>query len=177
MKRTLLLCTLSLSLLTGYAQLSVNHLLTENLKNPIGLGETQPRFSWQIQSKIRNTRQTAYEIKVLEGKQVIWSSGKVQSDSSVHVAYKGSPLRSDTRYEWQVKVWDNHGKTSAWSAPAYFHIGLLDTLEWKAEWIQAAFNETPENRPAPLLRKEFTLNKKVKSATHTLHPMVCMKPT
>lgn len=165
MKRTLLLCTLSLSLLTGYAQLSVNHLLTENLKNPIGLGETQPRFSWQIQSKIRNTRQTAYEIKVLEGKQVIWSSGKVQSDSSVHVAYKGSPLRSDTRYEWQVKVWDNHGKTSAWSAPAYFHIGLLDTLEWKAEWIQAAFNETPENRPAPLLRKEFTLNKKVKSAT------------
>ena len=86
------------------AQVQVSGLLCENLSNPVGLDVPQPRFSWQIASSKRNTMQAGYEIRVLKNHfggdviNVAWNSGKVNSDSSVHVAYKGSQLQSDTKY-------------------------------------------------------------------------------
>lgn len=54
------------------AQPAVANLLTENLKEPIGLGEVQPRFSWQIESAGRNITQTAYDIKVTDNDGTVW---------------------------------------------------------------------------------------------------------
>ena len=34
---------------------------TEDLINPIGIDEKEPRFSWKLQSKISGTVQTAYQ--------------------------------------------------------------------------------------------------------------------
>src|SRR3954466_2572051 len=76
------------------AQVQVSNLLCENLSNPIGLDVAQPRFSWQLVSDKRNVTQTAYEIKVTAGRSKASSSGKINSDSSVHVVYKGSALQS-----------------------------------------------------------------------------------
>ncbi len=75
---------------TGHTQLKVSNLLTENRIDPIGLDVSNPRFSWQLISDKRNVMQTAYEIKLAEGKQTLWSSGKVLSDSSAYVAYIGA---------------------------------------------------------------------------------------
>jgi alpha-L-rhamnosidase len=76
------------------AQIRVLNLLTENRTNPIGLDKRQPRFSWQLISKERNLIQSAYEIKVtLQGARTpVWSSGKILSDQSVQVPYRGMPL-------------------------------------------------------------------------------------
>jgi alpha-L-rhamnosidase len=62
-------------------------------------------------------------------------------------------------------VWDNSGKASAWSKPAYWQMGLLNTGDWKAKWVQAGFLEDTIQRPSPLFRKEFKASKKVLSAT------------
>jgi alpha-L-rhamnosidase len=145
-------------------QASVSQLLTENETNPLGLTTTDPRFSWQIRSPQRNTVQSAYEIKVSNGKNTVWNSGKINSDSSVHVAYKGSPLLTNEKYQWQVKVWDQKGKGSAWSAPASFQMGLISPADWKAQWIESGLTEAP-SRPSQLFRKSFSTGKKVKSAT------------
>src|SRR5690348_16312686 len=147
------------------AQVRVTNLLCENLVNPIGIDAAQPRFSWQLASDKRNVMQTAYEIKVRTGKATMWSSGKVNSDSSVHVYYKGTPLQSGTKYSWQVRVWDNSGKTSEWSEQAFWQTGLLNANDWKAKWIQIGFAEDTFNRPSPLFRKEFKTAKKIVSAT------------
>jgi alpha-L-rhamnosidase len=148
-----------------FAQVKVQHLLTENSENPISIDALMPRFSWQLTGgDKRNVLQTAYEIKVKKGKQQVWSSGKTTSDQSVYVPYKGETLLSAQKYEWQVRVWDNDGKATAWSEPATFQMGLLNVADWKAQWITPGYQEDSVNRPSPLFRKGFSLTKKVQSA-------------
>jgi len=151
--------------LIATAQFSVTGLQTENLVNPIGLDAVQPRFTWQLASEKRNVTQSAYELKVLTGKTTVWNTGKVKSDQSVHVTYEGSPLKSGESYQWQVKVWDNNGKPSGWSQPATFHMGFLNTSDWKAKWIEPGYVEDMDLRPSPLMRKEFPVSRKVAKAT------------
>ena len=153
------------------AQIKVDNLLCENLSNPIGIDVKAPRFTWQLISDKRNVIQTAYEIRVSESESSFekkgspyWASAKILSDSSVQVAYKGPALKSDTRYYWQVKIWDNKGEESKWSEPGFWQMGLLDSAEWKAEWIAQGFSQD-STRPSPMFRKTFTLDKEIKSAT------------
>ena len=147
------------------AQVQVVNLLTENQTNPVGLDAQQPRFSWQLIGDQRNISQTAYEIIVRSGKGTAWKSGKVMSDQSVHVPYGGTALQSGKKYGWEVRVWDNNGKPSAWSEPAFFQTALLNAADWKAKWIEADFIEDSINRPAQYFRKQFSSNKKIASAT------------
>ncbi len=150
---------------TSFAQLTVTNLLTENRVNPIGIDAMQPRFSWQLNSDKQNVLQTAYEIKITSGKNNIWSSGKVNNDSSVQVVYKGAPLESDKKYFWQVRVWDNNNEASKWSEPAFFQTALFNISDWKAKWIEPGFEEDTIMRPSPIFRKEFFADKKIVSAT------------
>ena len=146
------------------AQVSVIKLLTENQEYPSGLTASYPRFTWVLEAAKRNTKQIAYQLEVTSGKKVVWNSGRINNDSSVLVHYKGSPLLSNTIYNWKVKVWDKEGVEPAWSKLGNFSTGLLQELDWKAQWITPGFEESAI-RPSPLFRKEFDANKKVKSAT------------
>src|SRR5207249_4305374 len=65
----------------------------------------------------------------------LWDSGKVASDASIHRVYGGPALESGQRYYWQVRVWDDAGRSSAWSAPEYWEMGLLRPSDWSADWI------------------------------------------
>ncbi len=151
-----------------YAQsksLAVSNLLCENLSNPMGLDVKMPRFTWQLVSSNRNVMQTAYEIKVTKDKTTVWATGKIASEQSVLVPYAGSPLESNQRYTWQVRVWDNLGNVSAWSTPAFWHTAFFSPNDWKAKWIKAGFAEDTVSRPSPYFRRNFNLKKQVKSAT------------
>ena len=145
------------------------HLKVENLVNPVGLDEKNPRFSWRIKSSRRNTTQSAYELEVHLGPsftkgQALWSSGKTVSSESLFIPYKGAALQPSTCYYWRVRIWDDQGKRSPWSKVSYWTTGLLAPDNWKAEWIAYAGKEQ-ENRPSPFFRKGFNLKgKSVKSA-------------
>ena len=128
-----------MSTTVGFAQSAVTAVWVENRENPLGVVSAQPRFSWRLQSDKRNTVQTAYEINLKEGSATAWSTGKVNSNQSVHVVYNGKPLESGKKYTWQVRAWDNSGKPSAWSKPAFFTMGLLNEADWKASWIHSGF--------------------------------------
>lgn len=163
-KLTILFATLLLSLITT-AQVKVTQLLCENRPDPVGLDVSIPRFSWQLQSEARNVSQSAYEIKVSSGKTVLWSTNKVVSSQSVMVPYAGAELQSAKKYQWQVRVWNQSGIASAWSAPASFVTGFFQKDNWKANWIEADFVEDSINRPAQYFRKLFIASKKIASAT------------
>ena len=166
-----LLLFLQLLQVPAFAQSTVSHLLCENKTDPMGVEGSQPRLSWQLESAKRGVLQTAYEVRVAEntasfntGKNLQWSSGKVASDQSVMVPYSGAPLQAGKKYYWQVRVWDNSGKASAWSSPASWQMGLPQEA-WKAKWITVGYTEDSLQQPSPSFRKTFAANKKVQSAT------------
>ena len=90
---------------------TVSNLTCEYRLNPLGIDVLQPRLSWQIQSDRRGARQTAYRIMVTasesdlhNGSNLLWDSGKIVSDQSIHVPYGGAPLASRQRVHWKVRV-------------------------------------------------------------------------
>ena len=156
----------------SFSQIKVNELHCENLSNPIGIDILQPQFSWQLSSHKRNCLQTAYEIQVgsslsslLKNKILLWSTGKISSNQSVHITYTGEALKSAQKYYWQVRAWDNDGKVSPWSEPAFWQMGLLNSSDWKAKWILPGYEEDSVVRKSPLFRKNIFIKKEVRSAT------------
>jgi len=150
----------------------VTGLVCEYHTNPIGIDVEKPRLSWQINSDSQNVLQTAYEIRMAhskndlqKGKKLIWSSGKVESDESVNILYSGPALKSMERAYWQVRVWDNKKKVSAWSAPAFWEMGILDKSLWTASYIGIDdFTTDRKSHPSQYFRTEFQTKKTVKSA-------------
>ena len=120
--------------------LEVGSLQTNARTKPLGIPGDDPTFGWKSISSARGVVQSAYEIRVgtSEGSDDVWSSGKVESDRQVDVAYAGPDLASQTRYHWQVKVWDGEGDESGWSSPSWFETGILTAEEWKGDWIGKA---------------------------------------
>ncbi|WP_199808902.1 MULTISPECIES: family 78 glycoside hydrolase catalytic domain [Streptomyces] len=118
--------------------LTVKALSVNGRANPVGIGGEDPVLGWQLASVRRATMQKACEIQVgrTPGSADVWSSGKVKSGRQVGVRYDGPGLKAATRYHWRVRVWDDKGVASRWSADAYFETGLLDTGDWDgAQWI------------------------------------------
>ena len=157
---------------TGLSKNAITNLKCDYHVNPVGIDVAQPRLSWQIVAEENNFVQQAYEIRVAETQEnlskankLVWSSGKVNSSESVNVTYVGPAAKPMQRLWWQVRIWDPKNKATAWSAPAYWEMGLLKAEDWKASWIR--FGQEPDNkisRPSQYFRKEFSLTKKVTTA-------------
>ena len=158
--------------ITGFSKNAVTSLKCEYHVNPIGIDVAQPRLSWQIVAEENNFMQQAYEIRVAEsrdnlvkGKSLVWNTNKVSSSESVNVEYGGPAAKSMQRFWWQVRIWDAKNKTTAWSEPAYWEMGLLKAEDWKASWIRLGQEQdNTVSRSAQFFRKEFSLTKKIKLA-------------
>ena len=89
-------------------------------------------FSWEMVSNVLGQEQAAYKIVVTDeyGTEV-WNSGKVESGNAVDIAYEGDELTPDTKYTWEVTVWDVYG--SAYAAESTFETAWLSTdlSAWK----------------------------------------------
>src|SRR5438876_7134941 len=96
------------------AQTKAINLRCENLVNPLGIEQAQPRISWQLQSTTRNVFQASYRILVSDDAAklaanigTMWDSKQVTSDQNLWVPYAGKPLQPAKYYYWKVMVWDN----------------------------------------------------------------------
>ncbi|MEY3855103.1 MAG: hypothetical protein RIS68_1117, partial [Bacteroidota bacterium] len=121
------------------AQFKIKNLQVEYQTAPLGMDETHPRFSWQMEStgSARNEQQSAYRILVKNSQnQTVWDSKTVSSDLSLGIAYEGNAIQAREKYTWTLQVW-NAKKISA-SAVSSFETGLLNPQAnaWHgAEWI------------------------------------------
>jgi alpha-L-rhamnosidase len=163
----------------AHAALKPAALRCEYRANPPGIDETQPRLTWRVESGERGQRQTAYQVLVASSETSLrrhtgdlWDSGQIASADTVNVVYAGQPLGSRQRCFWKVRVWDKDGKASAWSKPARWTMGLLNSADWQANYISHR-DTTPVHKdnkslflpPAQQYRHEFAAPKKVQRAT------------
>ncbi|WP_347838454.1 family 78 glycoside hydrolase catalytic domain [uncultured Draconibacterium sp.] len=150
----------------------ISELVTEYHKNPLGIETCSPRLSWKLKSDKHNVIQTAYHIKCAlseknlnSGVDLLWDSGKVAAEESIHVLYQGEALKSGQRIFWQVRAWNNKNEQSDWSETNFWEMGLLNQSDWQAKWIEPDLNEdTKKSNPCPLLRKSFHLEKEIEKA-------------
>ena len=176
----------------SHGLMAVGGVAPENLQvastvNPIGIDRETPRLSWELRATVpgaHDLMQSSYRILVASSAEELatnrgslWDSGRVQSGQRLYIAYGGQPLSSYQSCYWKVRVWDQAGKASAWSAPAKWTMAILHPDEWKARWIAAEPDgplqpQARENQgqwadsapPLPIFRKEFRVTGPVKSA-------------
>jgi len=139
----------------------------DNLKNPLGIDDPTPKFSWQLRDPESGAKQTAYEVLVAsspelltQGKADVWSSGRVASEQSLNVRYGGPALKPSTRYSWCVKLWGADGKLYRANELAWFETGLMSQDAWEAQWIGY---ETPEESTVRHAPAEWIANPDAKS--------------
>lgn len=122
-------------------------LTCEFLRDPASAVVTDdtPEFSWFF-PQVGNQQQ-AYRILVAtqphllkEGAVDAWDSGKVASATSINVSYDGKPLRVNSTYWWQVKVWSTEGVESPYGAPQQFNIGDFNRSQLdypgQSRWVE-----------------------------------------
>jgi alpha-L-rhamnosidase len=155
----------------GETPLAVKNLRCEYKVDPMGIDVRKPRLSWELASVEKGVLQTNYEVRVagteaeLARGKAIWDSGRQASDQSIQVEYGGPALESRRIYYWQVRASDNHGHLSDWSRTARWEMGLLEVSDWKVKWIAPnSLEEDKKSNPVPLLRREFSVKKKVERA-------------
>jgi alpha-L-rhamnosidase len=163
------------------AAIQVERMRCEYRVNPEGIDVASPRLSWIVTSSQRGCSQSAYRILVSSdpaildtGRGDLWDSGKVESDSTLHVPYAGKALSSYQRCWWKVRVWDENGRPSSWSEQARWSMGVLSAGEWAGRWLgfsepyseqdMAMKGKWKQSEPSPLLRKTFTLDKDIRHA-------------
>ncbi|MFI0483310.1 family 78 glycoside hydrolase catalytic domain [Actinomadura sp. 9N215] len=128
-------------------------LRADHLRSPLGIDDTKPTLSWRFATGPENAAQTAYQVRVASSdarlhRPDLWDSGKV-AGGAVSAVYAGRALKSRERASWQVRVWDERGRASAWSDPSHVEMGLLAAADWTAQWIgHPAWSAGPEPKPA-----------------------------
>lgn len=118
-------------------------LRTEYRRNPLGIDETRPRFSWIPETtdpERRGAAQAAWEIEVAEEASFtggfLWRSGRREGAECAQIEYAGEPLRPGRRLWWRVRIEDQDGAMSPWSETAHFSMGLLGAEPWTGKWIE-----------------------------------------
>ncbi len=122
-------------------------LLVELLSHPemSVITDKTPEFGWIVNSGIPGDYQTAYQIVVVSSgkisdadKEVIWNSGKIFSDQSNNVEYKGKTLLPQKSYWWKVRTWGKTEKPSSWSEIQRFNTSdFIENKKWPGEskWV------------------------------------------
>ena len=106
-------------------------LKVEYLNAPLAVSVQHPRFAWQMTAddKQRGWQQNAYQITVTdENGKVMWNSGRVKSTESLGISYAGETLQPATRYQWNLKVWNQRNEEM--NDSSFFETALVMTPDY-----------------------------------------------
>ncbi len=172
MKRSALLFVVLFPLLSlschRRASLTPFDLRCEYVTDPTGLDVSvlRPRLSWRLPGDVPGQRQTAWQVLAASSPGLLdpdhadlWNSGTVVSGQSVQVVYGGRSLRPRQEVWWKVRIWDRHGRVSAWSDAARWETGIHPS-RWQAAWIGSPVmppRKPGGPNPAYHFRKTFSL--------------------
>jgi len=144
------------------------NLRCEYKAKPLGIDKAKPRLSWEGKSLRRGAAQSAYQIIVADSleslkadKGNLWDSKCIKSNKSIQIHYAGKALKSHQQVFWKVRIWDENNEISTWSKVQTWSMGFMSSKEWQGSWIRHNLAMTYRS---PLLRKDFSIKKKLKKA-------------
>lgn len=147
--------------------ISLSRILINFQENPIGIQEID-QIGWNIISDRKNVIQKSYEIQIgrdASFASLIYDSGVIESEESAHIkiAKEELPLESSTKYYIRARIAETNGNVSDWKE-GFFVTALISNQEWIAQFITIETDLDKDDSKGSYLKKEVSLDKKVKSA-------------
>ena len=138
--------------------LKIERILTDMQSEPLALRSAQPAFSYTAVSDRPGDRQIARRLTVTLGGRIVFDTGRVESEESLHIPYEGEPLAPYARYRVHATVWSEGGEIA--EGESGFTTGPLGELP--AAWIAPSASCEPYR--AYRMKRAFTLRKAIKRA-------------
>ena len=141
---------------------------------PVGVSH-MPQFAWELVSDKKNVKQKSYELQIAKDADftdLIYNSGKTESEESAHVYAEGASLESGKRYFVRAKASDGQEETD-WSETASFVTALAGkngeweegAPAWKAPFVSAETDDSYKNvSKGTYVRGTFEIKKDIKEA-------------
>lgn len=129
----------------------------ETLKNPLGIANPKPRFSWRMEGAVVCSPQQKYQIRVYDKDNCVWDSGVRFDCKSIAVLYEGKALKSFTSYRYEVACTLVNG--AHYIAEGSFETAILSENEWKGCFL--AYPKY-QKRQSPVFVSDMKLNGKIK---------------
>ena len=115
------------------------------MRNPIGIDYACPRLSWNFSE---GSKQSAYQILAMdEDGDMLWDSGKVESQQMHLIPWGGANLKSRSEVFWKVTIWDEKDEAET-SDTAHFE------LERRVDYRRLCSKEK-RTLPGGLFQKKF----------------------
>lgn len=133
-------------------KLTASKLLVDGKSQPLNIHSVTPALSWHANVK----RQSSYQVQVARSESVLvngqadlWDSGQVFDSKSRNIPYKGETLKANDTAFWRVRVWqEGSNEPERWSPISSWEMGLLETSDWQAKWVQVASPSVVETTPS-----------------------------
>lgn len=114
---------------------------TNYMKSEYAVSENhEPLFSWGAVSSVNGAYQTAFQIVISSGGEVLFDSGEVKTEEQ-SMRLKGISLKSGAVHEWSLKLTDNFGNVSS-TQKGFFKTVCFDG--WIGEWIESSYEKEHE---------------------------------
>ena len=126
----------------------------------IGVPVTDPLLTWQVISAHSDATQIAFEISSIDSTGKITTSKIVESQDSIEVLATGHISKPKERKSLRVRIATQYGWTD-YSPILVFETGLNSGNDLQGDAIG---DSSIHSQPSPILRKEFSAQKKVKRA-------------
>ena len=107
----------------------------EDVREPVGIHRTAPRFSWILKGEEPATRPSQADVEVLDDAGVVvW---RTRSEDLFSCVYGGPALKPGVPYVWRARLVNADGASATdWCTPQRFVIGLQTEADWEgAQWI------------------------------------------
>ena len=141
---------------------------------PVGVSH-MPQFAWELVSNKKNVKQKSYELQIAKDADftdLIYNSGKTESEESAHVYAEGASLESGKRYFVRAKASDGQEETDC-SETASFVTALAGkngeweegSPAWKAPFVSAETDDSYKSvSKGTYVRGTFEIKKDIKEA-------------
>ena len=161
-------------------------LLVNGVSNPLAIERDATRFTWRSggcrpgrnANRVSDPGFLKPPSAWPQEREIGGTAARWIRTNRLRLNMRGKPLPPATRFWWKVRVWDQTGKPSAYSAPACFDTGLAQN-EWTARYI---WDGTTNLNNFAYFRKTFSITSqpnlaKVYVTAHNDYLLYLQRPT